>query len=211
MWPWNLTDDLEKQLAPILCHFKLCAWFCSRQWIPTGVTVWKRSIRSKLMIFFAMWPWNFMNDLDKTIGYLLYATVSFVHHFVAMGELKLELYFRNAEFRSKLFWFFLSRVTLIFDRWPWKTIRRFFYTTLRSVHHFATIIKFKLQFVLGHAQIGAKFVLTSMTFSFDFWPWPFAWTSLLPLVITFETFTMILWQGHYERGLTDRQDRRTDR
>ena len=32
-----------------------------------------------------------MYDLEKTIGHLFYATSSFVHHFVAIGEFKLEL------------------------------------------------------------------------------------------------------------------------
>ena len=29
LWPWNLTDDLEINTAPILCHFNLCASFHS--------------------------------------------------------------------------------------------------------------------------------------------------------------------------------------
>ena len=27
--PWNFTDDLEINMAPLLCHFMLCAWFQS--------------------------------------------------------------------------------------------------------------------------------------------------------------------------------------
>ena len=38
----------------------------------------------------------------KTIGHLFYATSSFVHHFVAIGEFKLELQSGNAQFRSNL-------------------------------------------------------------------------------------------------------------
>ena len=46
----------------------------------------------------------------------------------------------------------------------------------------------------------------------DLWPWPFAWTSLLSLVITPENFMMIGWWEHSQKGVTDRQtDRRTDR
>ena len=47
-------------------------------------------------------------------------------------------------------------------------------------------------------------VLTSVTLTFDFWPWPFIKTSLLSLVITPENFIMILWWDHREKGLTDR-------
>ena len=42
-----------------------------------------------------------MDDLEKTIGHLFYATSSFVHHFVAIGEFKLELQSGNAQFGSK--------------------------------------------------------------------------------------------------------------
>ena len=38
---------------------------------------------------FDVWPW-------KTIGHLFYSTSSFVHHFVAIGEFKLELQSGNA-------------------------------------------------------------------------------------------------------------------
>ena len=56
-----------------------------------------------------------------------------------------------------------------------------------------------------------SWVLTSVTLTFDFWPWPFAWTSLLSLVITSENFMMIWWWEHDEKGVTDRRtDRRTD-
>ena len=62
-------------------------------------------------------------------------------------------------------------------------------------------------------------VMTSVTLTFDLWPWPFAWTSLLSMVITLENFRMIRWEEHYQKGVTDGQrdrgtsltDGRTDR
>ena len=57
-----------------------------------------------------------------------------------------------------------------------------------------------------------NWVLTFVTLTFDLWPWPFAWTSLLSLLITPENFMMIRWQEHCEKGVTDgRTDWRTDR
>ena len=54
-------------------------------------------------------------------------------------------------------------------------------------------------------------VMTSVTLTFDLWPWPFTWTSLLSMVITSENFMMTRWQEHGQKGVTDRQtDRRTD-
>ena len=57
-----------------------------------------------------------------------------------------------------------------------------------------------------------SWVLTSVTLTFDLWPWPFAWTLLWSLVITSESFMMIRWWEHSQKGVTDRQtDGRTDR
>ena len=54
-----------------------------------------------------------------------------------------------------------------------------------------------------------SWIVTSVTLTFDLWP--FAWTSLLSLVITPENFMMIRWWEHCEKGVTDRQtDGRTD-
>ena len=61
-----------------------------------------------------------------------------------------------------------------------------------------------------------SWVVTSVTLTFDLWPWPFAWTLLWSLVITPENFMMIRWWEHSQKGVTDGQtdgqtDRRTDR
>ena len=53
---------------------------------------------------FDVWPW-------KTIGHLFYATSSFVHHFVAIGDFKLELQSGNAQFGSNS--------TIFRAAWPW--------------------------------------------------------------------------------------------
>ena len=54
-------------------------------------------------------------------------------------------------------------------------------------------------------------VMTSLTLTFNLWPWHFAWTSHLSLVITPEKFRMIRWWEHSEKGVTDGQtDRQTD-
>ena len=54
-------------------------------------------------------------------------------------------------------------------------------------------------------------VMTSVTLTFDLCPWPFAWTSLLSMVITSENFMMIRWEEHNKKDVIDRPtDRRTD-
>ena len=107
--------------APLLCYFKLCAAFRSHWWIQTGVTVRKRPIWVKIDYFFSRVTLKFDGWPSKTIGHLFYATSSLVHHFVAIGEFRLELEPGNAQSGSKSTIFF-SRVTLKFDWWPWKTI-----------------------------------------------------------------------------------------
>ena len=49
----------------------------------------------KSSVFQPVWPWYLMDD-PKNNGDLFYATLSFLHHFVAIGEYKLELQSRNA-------------------------------------------------------------------------------------------------------------------
>ena len=54
----------------------------------------------------------------------------------------------------------------------------------------------------------ANFGLTSVTLTFDFWPWPFASTPLLSMLITPENFIMMQWWEHNEKGVTDRRTNR---
>ena len=86
---WWMT--LKNSRAPLLCYFKLGASFHSHRSSQTGVRVRKRQIWVKIDHFlshvtskFDGWPW-------KTIGLLSLATSSFVHHFIAIGQFKLEL------------------------------------------------------------------------------------------------------------------------
>ena len=50
-----------------------------------------------------------------------------------------------------------------------------------------------------------SWLLTSVTLTFDLWPWPYPWTSLLSLVITPENFMMIRWWEHSQKRVTDGQ------
>ena len=113
---WWVT--LKNNREPLLCYIKLCTSFQSHRWIQTGVTVQRRSIRVKIGNFlsrvtlkFDGWPWT-------TIGHLFYVASSFVHHFVAIGEFKLKLQSRNAQFWLKSA---IYSPTLKFDGWPWNT------------------------------------------------------------------------------------------
>ena len=92
---WWMTSNNNRAL--LLYYVKHCASFQIHWWIQTGFTVQKRSIQveiggmlSRVTLKFDGWPW-------KTIGHLFYATSSFVQHFIAIGEFKLELQSGNAQ------------------------------------------------------------------------------------------------------------------
>ena len=140
--------------ALLLYYVKFCASFQIQWWIQTGFTVQKCSIRiaigdfflSRVTFKFDGWPW-------KTIGYLLYTTLSFVHHFKAMSEFKLELQSGNAKFRSKSA-FFASRVTLKLDGCPLKTLRHLSYASSKPVHHFISIGESNWSYSLETPNLG---------------------------------------------------------
>ena len=188
-------------MAPLLWCFKLYSSFHNHRWIQNKVTVRKPSIRVKIGDFlsrvtlkFDKWPW-------KTIGHLFYATSTFMHNFVAIGEFKLELQSGNAQFGSKL--------KIFRAVWPWSLmddLEKQYGTSPK--HHQALCI------------ISSSYVNSNWSYSpetaklghdlcdLDLWPWPFAWTSLLSLVITPENVVAIWWQEHSEKGVTDSQTER---
>ena len=60
-------------------------------------------------------------------------------------------------------------------------------------------------------QKWLNYVSTCVTLTFDLWPWHFAWTSLLSMVITPENLMMIQWWEHSEKGVKGvHRYRRTD-
>ena len=124
--------------APLLCYLKLFASFRSHWWIQTGVTVQKPLIWVKIDAFLSRVTLKFDGWPSKTIGNLFYATSSFVHHFVAIGEFKLDLESGNAQSGSN--------ATLFRAVWPWnlmddleKQKGNLFYATSSFVHHFVAI------------------------------------------------------------------------
>ena len=139
--------------APLLYYIKFCVSFQIHRWIQTEVTLRKRSIRVEISIFLSLvtfkfdgWPW-------KTIGNLFYTTSSFVHHFKSIGELKLKLQSRNAQFGSKS--------AIFCPVWPWnltdaleKKIGHLFYVASSFVHHFTAISEFKLELQSGTPNLG---------------------------------------------------------
>ena len=61
---------------------------------------------------------------------------------------------RKHSIQGKIGDFFLFRVTLKFDGWPWKTIGHIFYATSRFLLHFVAIGEFRLELQSGNANLG---------------------------------------------------------
>ena len=143
MWPWYLMDDLRKQYGTSSI-LRQALRIASKPWVNSNWSYSPETLGSKLAtclsrvtLKFDRWPW-------KKIGRLFCTISSFVHHFKAISEFKLELHSRSAQFGSKLM-IFLSRMTLKFDRWPWETTGHIVYATSSFLHHFVAIGGFKLE------------------------------------------------------------------
>ena len=106
---WWMTS--KNYRTPLLDYIKLCASSQTPWWIKTGVTVRKRSIRVKIGNLLSRVTSKFEGLPWKTIAHLFYVASSFVHHFIAIGELKLKLQSGNAQFGSKS--------AIYCPLWPW--------------------------------------------------------------------------------------------
>ena len=144
---WWMT--LENNRAPHLYHIKLCASFQSHGWIQTGVTVRKRSIRVKISDFFVLcdleiWRMTLKNNRAPLLCYFKLCASIHSHQWIQTGVTvwKCPIWVKKSMI-------FLSRVTLKFNRWPWKTIGHI-YANASFVHQFVDIGEFKLELQSGN-------------------------------------------------------------
>ena len=162
---WWMT--LKNNRAPLLCYIKLCASFLSHRWIQTGVTVRKRSIWVKIGDFFVLcdleiW-WMTLKNNRAPLLCCFKLCASFHSH----RWIKTKITVRKRSIRVKI-GDLLSRVTLKFDGWPWKTIGHLFYVASSFMHHFIAISEFNLKLQSGNAQFGSKSAIFCPV-----WPWNF--------------------------------------
>ena len=147
---WWMT--LENNKEPLLYYIKLCASFQIHRWTQTGVTVRKHSIRIKIGDFFVpryfeISLMTFTNNRAHLLYYIKLCTQFQSHGWVQTGDTV-----RKRSIRV----FFWSRVTLKFDRWPWKSIGLLSFAASSFVHHFIAIGKFKLGLQSGKSPIWVK-------------------------------------------------------
>ena len=213
VWPLNLMDDHAKQwytcsmLYQALCNVSKPS--VNFNWSYTPETPILGQYR-----FFV--PWDLVirrmalkNNRAHFLFYFKLCASFHSHWWIQTG-----ITVRKQPNRAKI-GIFLSCVTVKFDGWSWKTLGHLFYAILSSVHHSIVIAEFKLELQSGNVQIGTKFVLTSVTLTFDLWPWPFAWISLSSMDIIPEknhddTMTGTLWKKVWQSdGQTDGRTERS--
>ena len=114
-WPWNTIGIIFNAQWSCLHDFITI----SRYWLDISSGNGPKPQKSKFFgvavtLKFDEWPW-------KTIGILSFAFPSYVHDFIAIGQIKLELSSGNGAKPQKSIFFGVA-VTLKFDEWPWLNI-----------------------------------------------------------------------------------------
>ena len=225
---------LENNKAPLLYYAKLCASFLIHRWIQTWFTETLNSGYNQQ--FLAPVTLKLYWRPRKTIGHLLYITLSFMHHLKTMGDFKLELQSEDAQLGLWLAIFVPCDLEIRLMTSNNNRVPLLYYVKLcesfNSHHWIQTGVTvrqrsiwvkiddfFKPHFPLVTSSFVHHFsticefklelqswVLISVTLTFDLWPWPVAWTSCLSMLTTPENFRMMRWEEHCQKG-----DRRTDR
>ena len=140
---WRMT--LKNIRARLPCNFKPCAPCRNHQSIQTGVTVWKRPIWVKISKFFItcvlkIWWMTLTNNRAPLLCYFKLCAFFHNHRLIQtwVRAQKCPIWVKIC--------YFVSRVTLKFDRWPWKTIGHLFYATSSFVHQFIAIWEFSYSY-----------------------------------------------------------------
>ena len=148
-WPWKTIGHLFYTTSSFVHHskakgeFKLKLQFGNAQFgsksaicfVPCDLHIW----------------WMTLENNKALILYYIKLCASFQNH----GWIQTRVTVRKHSLRVKI-GNFLSRVTLKFDGWHWKTIGHLFYVASSTVHHFIAISEFKLKLQSGNTQFGSK-------------------------------------------------------
>ena len=170
---WWVT--LENERAPLLCCFKLYASFHRHRWIQTKATVRKRSIRVKIGDFFVqcdleIWWITLKNNRAFLLCYFKLCASFRGHWWIQSG---------NARFGSNSLMFLAV--------WPWNLTDDLQNNRAPFLSNIKLFVSFHYHMWIQTGVTVRKrlsWIMTSVTLTFDLWPWPFAWTSLLSLDTT---------------------------
>ena len=142
------------------------------------------------------WPW-------KTIGHLFYATSSFVQHFVAIGEFKLELQSGNAQSGSNS--------TIFSAVWPWNLTDDLEKQQGTSPKQHQAICIISSSYANSNWSYSPETAKLGRDLC-DLDLWPLTLTFCMDVTLVRGDNVTIRWWEHSQKGVTDRQtDGRTDR
>ena len=119
---------------------------------------------SKSAIYCPVWPRNLTDDLEINRAPLL-CCFKFCASFHSRRCIQTKVTVWKHSIWVKI-GNSLSRMTLKFDGWPWKTLGHLFYVASSFMHHFIAIGEFKLKLHSGNAQFGSKSMILLAV-----WPW----------------------------------------
>ena len=140
-------------------------WFDSCDW-PSNLT----QIVSKSSMNQPVWPWNLMNDLEKTTRHLIFITSNFVHHFKSIGEFKLEwLEMLNSDKNWRFF------VLHELEIW-WMTLKNkraplLYYIKLCAAFQSQWHIQTGVTVQKRSIRVKLGDFLSRVTLKIDVWPW----------------------------------------
>ena len=160
VWPWKTIGLLFYANWSFVPNFVAIGEFKLELQLVRKRPIWVKmdDCFSRVTLQFDLWPW-------KTIGHFFYSTSSFVHHFIAIGKIKLELQSGNPNL-GQIGWF-LEPCDLAVWRMTLKTIGHLFYSTSSFVHHFVAIGEFKLELQSRNAQSGSNLTIFRAVWPFD--------------------------------------------
>ena len=156
---------LKNNKAPLLCCFKLCASFGNHWWIQTWVSVRKRPIWVKFGHFFVLcdleiWWMTLKNNWAPLLCCFKLCESFHSHRWIPtkVTVRKLSIWVKIGAL--------LSRVTLKFDGWHWKTIGHLFYVASSFMYDLIANNESKIKLQSGNAQFGSKSAIFCPV-----WPW----------------------------------------
>ena len=148
---------------PLETEYKFLLRSVNSNWSYHPVTLGFHQIGAKSALFRPMWPWNLTDDLEKQYG-------SSLVPLKPVYKIWSQSVNSNWSYRPETPGFhqigtFLARVSLKFDRWPWKTIGSS-PVPLESVYQiWSRSVNSNWSYRPEMPQIGPNFI-------WPLWPWP---------------------------------------
>ena len=157
-WPWKTTGHLFLTTLSFVQHFKAIAysnWSHSPETLNSGQN-WRFVVPCDI----EYWRMTLKNNRVPLLYYVKLCASFQIHRWSQIWVIV----------RKRSIWviigYFLSRVTLKFNGWPWKTIGHLFYTTLSFAQNSKAIGVLKLELQSGNARFKPKLEIFCPA-----WPW----------------------------------------